>query len=86
MVRSTCGVGIHTLLTKVLILGLVAHERAGDDHLLASDEDDFLSGKEFLGHDGTEAAVEVIAAVDDDGLFENHGYLYLKKKRDGGCC
>ncbi len=75
MVGSAGRVGVHSLLTKVLILGLVAHEGSGDDHLLAPDEDDFLSGEEFLGHDGTEAAVEVVAAVDDDGLFENHDFI-----------
>jgi len=62
--RTAGGVGVHALLAELGVLRLVTDEGAGDDHLLATDEDDLLAGEEFLGHDGAESAVEVIAAVD----------------------
>lgn len=75
MKGSTSGVGVHTLLAELGVLGLVADEGSGDDHFFATDEDDLLAGEEFFGDDGTEAAVEVVAAVDEDGLFENHDWI-----------
>lgn len=72
--EGTAGmVGVHALGTELGVLGLVADKGSRDDHLFAADEDDLLSGEEFLGHDGAEASVHVVAAVDDDGLFEDHG-------------
>ena len=72
---TTRVVGVHTLGTELGVLGLVADKGSRDDHLFATDKDDLLSGEEFLGHDGAEASVHVVTAVDEDGLFENHGWI-----------
>jgi hypothetical protein len=72
---TTAVVGVHTLGTELGVLGLVADEGSGDDHFLATDKNNLLTGKEFLGHDGAKASVHVVTAVDEDGLFENHGWM-----------
>jgi len=79
---TTTGVGVHALVTELSVLGLVTYKGSRDDHLLASDEDDLLAGKELLGDNGTETSVEVVATVDEDGLFENHFEIYLKESRE----
>jgi len=80
--RTTSGVGVHALLTELSILGLVTDKRSRDNHVLATDKNNLLSGQEFLGDDGTQTTVEVVAAVNDDGLFENH-FVTGIKKQDG---
>ena len=72
---SLAGIGVHALVAELGILGLVTDEGSADDHLLATDEDDLLAGEEFLGHNGAQAAMEVVAAVDDDRLLENHRFF-----------
>ncbi|KAL3772703.1 hypothetical protein ACHAW5_002678 [Stephanodiscus triporus] len=76
--RAADGIRVHALLAEVLVLRLVAHEGAGDDHLLGPHEYDLLAGEELLGDDGAETAVEVIAAVDEDGLLEDHGAVFVR--------
>ena len=73
MEGTTTVVGVHTLGTELGVLSLVTDERARDNHLFATDEDDLLSGKEFLGHDGAETSVHVITTVNENGFFEDHG-------------
>lgn len=70
--RTTGGVGVHALLTELSILGLVTDKRSRDNHILATDKNNLLSSQKFLGDDGTKTTVEVVAAVNDDGLFKNH--------------
>jgi len=69
---TTTGVGVHALVAELGVLGLVTYERSRDDHLFATDEDDLLSGKELLGDNGAQTTIEVVTAIDDDGLFEDH--------------
>jgi len=69
---TTRRVGVHALLAELSILGLVTDDRSRDNHLLATDKDDLLSSQKFLGNDGAQTTVEVVAAVNNDGLFENH--------------
>jgi hypothetical protein len=71
---TTGGVGVHALLTELSVLGLVTDKRSRDDHVLATDKNNLLSSQEFLSDDGAQTTVHVVAAVDDDGLFENHFY------------
>ena len=71
---TTARVGVHALLTELSVLGLVTDKRSGDDHILATDENNLLSSQEFLGDDGAQTTVHVVAAVNDDGLFANHFY------------
>jgi len=75
MERTTARIRVHTLVTELGVLGLVPYQAAGHAHLLATDEDHLLAGEEFLGDYGGEATEEVVAAVDDDGLFEDHGWI-----------
>lgn len=70
--RTTGRVGVHALVAELSVLGLVTNKRAGDDHILATDKNNLLSSQKFLGDDGTQTTEEVVAAVNDDGLFENH--------------
>lgn len=81
MEGTTGGVGVHALLTELSVLGLVTNKRSGDDHILTTDKNNLLSSQEFLGDDGTQTTVEVVAAVNDDGLFENHFLLKHKKNK-----
>lgn len=68
---SLPGVGVHALLAELSVLDAVANDGAGDAHLVASDDDDLLTGEELLGHHGCQTAEKVVAAVDDDGGFQN---------------
>ena len=72
MEGTTLGVGVHALVAELGVLGLIAYERSGDNHLLTANKNDFLSSEQLLGDDGAEAAMEMVAAVDEDGLFEDH--------------
>jgi len=70
---TTTGVGVHALVAELGVLGLVTDKTSRDTHELRSDEDDLLTGKEFLGDDGRKATKEVVTAINEDGLFEDHG-------------
>jgi len=80
MEGTTPGVGVHALVAELSVFGLVTHKGARDDHFLATDEDDLLTGEELLGNDGSQATHEVVTAVDEDGLFENHDEICSKRK------
>jgi hypothetical protein len=75
---TTSRVGVHALGAELSVLGLVTDERSRDNHILATDKNNLLSSQEFLGNDGAQTTVEVVAAVNDDGLFENHFYCVMK--------
>jgi len=77
---TTPGVGVHALVAELGILGLVTHKGARDNHLLATDEDDLLTSEELFGDDGRQATHEVITAVNEDGLFENHDEICNSKE------
>lgn len=72
MKGTTSGIGIHSLVAELGILGLVAHKGSGDHHFLTSDKDDLLTRKELLRDNGTEPTMKVVTAVDQDGFFEDH--------------
>jgi len=75
-VKGTAAVvGVHALGAELGVLGLVANKGAGDDHFFASDKDDLLTSEQFLCHDGAEASMHVVTAVDEDGLFEDHDWI-----------
>lgn len=80
MEGTTTVVGVHAFSAELSVLGLVADEGARDDHFLATHKDNLLTGKEFLGHDGAEASVHVVTTVDEDGLFEDHGWILIVRK------
>jgi len=67
------GVGVHALVTELSVLSLITNKGAGNDHLLATDEDNLLASEKLLGDHGTETSVKMVTAVDEDGLFKNHG-------------
>lgn len=69
---STGGIGVHALIAELLVFGLVTNKRARYHHFLAANKDNFLAGKKLLRNNGTKSSIEVVAAVDNDGLFENH--------------
>jgi len=69
---TTSRVGVHALGAELSVLGLVTDKRSRDNHILATDKNNLLSSQEFLGDDGAQTTVEVVAAVDEDGLFEDH--------------
>lgn len=66
---------VHALRAELCVLGLVADKGTRDDHFLTSHQDNFLASKEFFRDDRAETTMEVVAAVDDDGLLENHGSM-----------
>lgn len=73
MEGTTGVVRVHALRAELCVLGLVADEGTRNNHLFTAHEDNFLASKEFFCDDGTETTMEVVAAIDDDGLFKNHG-------------
>ena len=73
VVRSLSGVGVHLLLPELGPLHAVADKGSRDAKLLAPDDDDLLSGKEFLSDNGGEAAHKVVARVNDDGTLKHIG-------------
>jgi hypothetical protein len=84
MEGTTSRVGVHALRAELSVLGLVADKRSGDDHILATHKNNLLSSQEFLGDDGAQTTVKVVAAVNYDGLFENHFYCTGDEKNKTG--
>eukprot|EP00804_Cyclotella_cryptica_P010911 CCRYP_018964-RD/>CCRYP_018964-RD protein AED:0.47 eAED:1.00 QI:0/0/0/1/0/0/2/0/93 len=69
-VEGTTGVvGVHALRAELSVLGLVTDEGTGDDHFFASHEDNFLASKEFLGDDGAQTTMEMVAAINNNSCF-----------------
>jgi hypothetical protein len=77
MEGTTGVVCVHTLRAELSVLGLVADEGTGDNHFFAAYENNFLASKEFFRDDGAKTTMEVVTAIDDDGLFKNHDSVLM---------
>eukprot|EP00804_Cyclotella_cryptica_P010914 CCRYP_018964-RF/>CCRYP_018964-RF protein AED:0.46 eAED:1.00 QI:0/0/0/1/0/0/2/0/153 len=78
-VEGTTGVvGVHALRAELSVLGLVTDEGTGDDHFFASHEDNFLASKEFLGDDGAQTTMEMVAAINNNRFFKHHDHFSSK--------
>ena len=68
---TSSGVVDHLLSHVFRELDLVSEEGAGDVDSFRSDDNDSLTGEEFLGDDGSESAEQMAFSVDDNFLFKH---------------
>lgn len=65
MVRTTSGIGVHSLLQELCELYLVSHDGARHHDRLATNDDDLLSLKELLGNYAGKTTKKMALAIDD---------------------